>query len=274
MSDLKWLVGLVIVAGVAPVLFSADDDGDRESAKKVEELAGRYEFYADPGKKTKFDRRPEPVLKYTNPVRGQVYGHIYVWAHQGRPEVIGAVFDLRSEGSCYTELHTLARPGVVGYRDGKEFHNPTNAGVTFRPVPGAPVPADTAQRRLLQMREMSRGFSVEREHPEHGKEEMRLMARPLFRYDSPRANVLDGAIFAFVDQTTDPEAFLILEAAGTDRRTWQYAFARMNIVGFRAKYKDDRVWEAGAIEWATVYERQEPYAIVHESTRRGLVRKP
>jgi hypothetical protein len=273
MVDVKRLAALVLVAGAVSGAVAAEG-ADEESARRVEELVGRYEFFAGPGREAKFERHPQPLLAYTNPVRGQVYGKVFVWTHQGRPEVIGAFFDLRTDGSCYSEMHTLARPGVVACRDGKEFWKPSAAGVQFRPVPGAPAPAATARERLLQMRELSRGFSVEREHPEHGKEMMRMMARPIFRYDSPPTGTLDGAVFVFVDATTDPEAYLLLEASGAGRPTWQYAFARMNIVAFRARYKDDLVWEVKAVPWATVYDRQEPYAIVHEKSRRGLTRQP
>jgi hypothetical protein len=273
MVDAKWLIGLIVLAGASPGSFPAGDD-DRESAGRVDELARRYEFFAGAGRETKFDRHPKPLLKYTNPVQGRVSGEVFAWTHRGRPEVIGAVFDHRSQGTLYTELHTLARPGVVACRDGKEFLWPPNAGVKFRPVPGGPAPAGTARERLLQVRELSRGFSVEREHPEHGREEMRMMAHPIFRYDSPGAGTLDGAIFAFVDATTDPEAYLLLEASGAGRPTWQFALARMNIVEFRARYKGDPVWHVKGVDWDTVYDRHEPYAVVHERTRRGLVRTP
>jgi hypothetical protein len=273
MVDVKRLMALILVAGAVPTAVPAEGD-DEESARRVEQLAARYEFYTGAGRKAKCERHPKPLLAYTNPVRGQVYGKVFVWTHQGRPEVIGAFFDLRTDGSCYSEMHTLARPGVVACRDDKEFWKPSAAGVQFQPVPGAPAPAATARERLLQMRELSRGFSVEREHPEHGKEAMRLMAHPIFRYDSPPTGTLDGAVFAFVDATTDPEAYLLLEATGVERPTWQYAFARMNIVAFRARYKGDLVWQAEPVAWATVYDRQEPYAIVHEKTGRGLTRGP
>ncbi|VTR96181.1 Uncharacterized protein OS=Planctomyces maris DSM 8797 GN=PM8797T_23941 PE=4 SV=1 [Gemmata massiliana] len=273
MATLKWLLSLGIVAGVSVGAFSAGDD-DRESAKRVEELAGTYEFFTDAGLKTKFERQPKPLLKYTNPVRGEVYGNVFVWTHQGRPEVIGAVFDYRSERTLYSEMHTLARGGVVARRDGKEFWKPSEAGAKFRAVPGAPVPADTDKARLLQMRELARGFAVERKHPEHGKEAMRMMAHPIFRYDSPQTKTLDGAIFVFVDETTDPEVYLLLEASGGDKPTWQFALARMNIVEFRAEYKNETVWSVKEVDWATVYDRHEPYAIVREKPSRGFVRKP
>jgi hypothetical protein len=124
------------------------------------------------------------------------------------------------------------------------------------------------------MRDLSRGFAVERNHPEDGKEAMRLMPHPIFRYASPDTNTLDGAIFVFVDRTTDPETFLLVEASGAGRKAWQFAFARMNLVEFRAEHRGELVWHVKPVSWDTVYDRHEPYAIVHEKTRRGLMRKP
>src|SRR5262249_47169625 len=148
------------------------------------------------------------------------------------------------------------------------------AGCASRPSGGRRAPAATDAARLLQMRELSRDFAVERDHPADGKQAMRMMPHPIFRYASPETNTLDGAIFVFVDETTDPEAYLLLEASGADRKGWQFAFARMNIVEFRAEYRGERVWQVERVGWDVVYERHEPYAIVHEKAQRGLVRKP
>ena len=273
MTAYKCLVGVAVIVGWSPALSLAGDD-DREPAARLEELAGRYEFFADASRKVKFAREPKPLLKYTNPVRGEVSGNVFVWTHQGRPEVIGAVFDYRTERTLYSELHTLARAGVVGDRDGKEFWKPPGVGAKFQAVPGAPVPAESEKSRLLQLRELARGFTVDRTHPEHGKEPMRLLAAPIFRYASPLTKTPDGAIFVFADATTDPEAFLILEASGGDRPRWHYAFARVNIVEFRADYKGELAWGVPAVGWAAVYDGHEPYAIVRETPPRGLVRKP
>jgi hypothetical protein len=272
MVGLKWGIGLIAALGALSGTALAADDA--QSARLVGALAGRYDFFADAQRKTKFERCEKPLLKYTNPLQGDVYGHVYVWTHRGRPEVIGAVFDHRTQGTAYTELHTLARAGVVGCRDGREFWKPAGAGVAFQAVPGAPAPAATDTARLLQMRELSRGFSVERDHPADGKQAMRMMAHPIFRYASPETDTLDGAIFLFVDGTTDPEAYLLLEATGAERKTWRFAFARMNLVEFRAEYRSELVWHVPRVGWDVVYDRHEPYAIIHEKAQRGLVRKP
>ena len=242
-----------------------------DSAERVLKLARAYEFFADADRKTPLVLKPEPLLTYSNPIRGDVYGNVFVWTWEGRPEVVGAIFDFRSEDKFDTELHALSRAGVVGVRDDKVFWNPLAAGVTFRPVPGAPAPAAAQPARRRQMSELARRFTVERNHPEQMTGEMRLLPQPIYRYACPAAQIAEGGLFVFVE-ATDPEAYLLLEATEGNDAHWQFALARMNIVEFRGRYQGEEVWHVDAVDWDTVFDRQEPYAIVRESPRRGLVR--
>jgi hypothetical protein len=244
--------------------------GEKESAARVLELAKRYEFYSDADKTTKFDLHPQPLLSYANPIRGDVYGNIFVWTSDGRPEVVGAIFDFKSEDKFDSELHTLSRGGIQGYRDGRPFWNPTAAGVKFQKLPGSLAPDDKPAGRLRQMREIARAFTVERDHPEQGKGDMRLLTQPVYRYQSAKAGVLDGSLFVFAE-ATDPEAYLLLEAS-TERREWRFALARMNIVEFTAKYRGKEVWHVAPVSWDDVFDAHQPYAIIREKPSRGLVR--
>lgn len=70
--------------------------------------------------------------------------------------------------------------------------------------------------------------------------ELRLLPRPLFRYEADEAEgIVDGGLFAFV-QGTDPQSLLVIEAR-TDRGTasWHFAFARL-ASGAVAGRLDDR----------------------------------
>jgi hypothetical protein len=100
---------------------------------------------------------------------------------------------------------------------------------------------------------------------------MRLLTQPLYRYQSPESKALDGALFVFAEGT-DPETFLLLEATGGERPAWNFALSRMNIVEFRAKYRGREVWHVDPVSWDTVFDKQEPYAIIREKPSRGLVR--
>jgi len=254
-----------------PVPTDEKGAATQESARRVLELARQYEFFADRERTAKFELQPKPVLTYSNPVRGDVHGSVFVWTRDARPEVVGAFFDFRSENKLDSELHTLATAGIVGWRDGREFWNPMKAGAKFEPVPQAPAPAATPAARLRQMRELASDFTVEREHPEQGKGFMRLLPQPVYRYSSRETRIIDGALFVFVEGT-DPEAYLLIEARGGDDPHWESAFARMNIVKFTGAYKGEVVWVAEEVSWDEVFDRQEPYAIIREQPRRGLVR--
>src|SRR6267154_77080 len=84
-----------------------DAAATQDSARRVLELARQYEFFADRDRQTKFELQPKPLLAYSNPVRGDVHGNVFVWTRNGRPEVVGAFFDFRSENKLDSELHTL-----------------------------------------------------------------------------------------------------------------------------------------------------------------------
>ena len=100
---------------------------------------------------------------------------------------------------------------------------------------------------------------------------MRMLTQPIYRYSSAAAEVVDGAMFVFVEGT-DPEAFLLFEAAGAAEPVWRYAFARMNLVEFWGRHKNEVVWHVDAVDWNAVFEKHAPYAIVRERPRRGFDR--
>src|SRR5579863_5841515 len=139
---------VALVAAPAAPPASEDDAASRESVRRVLDLARQYEFSADRERKIKFDLQPKPLLTYSNPVRGDVHGSVFVWTRDSRPEVVGAFFDFRSESKLDSELHTLAGARISGWRDGKEFWNPTKPGVKFESVPGSQAPAATPVARL------------------------------------------------------------------------------------------------------------------------------
>jgi hypothetical protein len=258
-------------------LFAADPAPSSRSAEKAEserrvvELAQQYEFLAEGKTQVALHRDPTPLLIYSNPIRGDVHGNVFVWTLNGHPEVIGAFFDYRSENKLDSEMHMLSHSGIAARRDGETFWKPAKPGVEFRDLPGAPKPGDSPPARSRQMKQFAERFRVERTHPEQGKEALRMLPKPIYRWGLQDERAQDGAIFAFVEGT-DPEAFLLLETTEGKNPVWRYAFARMNIVPFHAYYEDKSVWSVGDVSWDSVFDKQEPYAIVRENPRRGLKR--
>ncbi|HEV3005878.1 MAG TPA: hypothetical protein VGX78_15535, partial [Pirellulales bacterium] len=73
-------------------------------------------------------------------------------------------------------------------------------------------------------------------------EELRLLPRPLYRYQTQRTDLIDGALFAFV-QGTDPEVVLVLEAVGRDAESeWRYALTRRSVLPLEADIDGERIW--------------------------------
>ena len=77
------------------------------------------------------------------------------------------------------------------------------------------------------------------------REELRLLPRPLYRYEPKDGPILDGAVFAFV-MGTDPESLLLIEAVKGDNGNakWEFAFARRTSGELEGRHKDKVVWHA------------------------------
>ena len=66
--------------------------------------------------------------------------------------------------------------------------------------------------------------------------ELRLLSQPLYRYENAKADILDGALYAFVEGT-DPELILSLEAARVGK-SWKFATGRLTRWGMEVRYQD------------------------------------
>ncbi len=197
---------------------------------------------------------PEPILQWSQPVRGGADGAVFVWTLEGRPVVIGTFFIWPTEGKqgVAHELHSLSQSPVVGtWRDRR--WTPPKDSIVWKTVPDAPVAAATAEQRLRQMRDLSRQFTAESHDREDRRWDLRRLASPIFRYGvgsdrkegsaSAERDILDGALFGFVEGT-DLEIVLSLQARKTaDGYCWEYALSRMSDLRLVAKLGQSTVWE-------------------------------
>jgi hypothetical protein len=195
---------------------------------------------------------PIPVLRWRNVVRGQEgEAMMVVWAHNGRPVAVASIYPW--DGKMNHEFDSLSPANKVVARDkDRVVWSPAAAGVEFKEVPKAPQPGKTPAERLRQMKAIAEGFKATMTGwagDDSDREELRLLPRPLHRYDlagakEPDPKLLDGALFAYV-QGTDPEVVLVLEAAGeSENARWQYAFVRATSGGREGKLGDEGVWAA------------------------------
>jgi hypothetical protein len=242
---------LACLAGSLAAAPRPDDDRGREEADEAERLCVAelpHWQLTDDG--TALDRAKEPILRWTNPKVGRVYGNTYLWLRDGRPAAAGSLFRFFTPWRAFDgELVALTRTKLVAKRDGIVMWRPTDDW-KWHSLPGAAAPAATAPQRLAQMRLLAGEFTVElldkRNRPKGEDETPRLLPRPLYRYDAERTRTADGALYAFVIGT-DPELLLLLECnTAAVKPEWRFGVARMSAELTRLKRKDKTVWEVPA----------------------------
>jgi hypothetical protein len=175
-------------------------------------------------------------------------GAIFLWTGEhGRPEVAIQVFEDKSAeappGPWMHEFTSLSPTTLTAMRRGQTWWAPTTAGLEFKPLPGAPKPAESAAQRTRQMRSLAAGFRASDNFGGKGWSELRLLPTPISRYGELGTKLVDGALFAFVIGT-DPEVFLFLEArTGKEGLQWEYALAPMTVFAVKGSYQGKTVWE-------------------------------
>jgi hypothetical protein len=203
----------------------------------------------------------EPVLTWSNPIVGEIYGDVFVWTLKGRPEVVGSLHKWYSpHHHSAIEFLSLSAQKLVAERAGREAWAPSRPGIEMKPIPEAPSPSSVPAQRLRQMRELAKDFSGRECLYEETERDTRLLAQPVYRYSDGHEPVIDGALFAFV-QGTDPETFLLIEARRAQGNpVWHYGLARMNHVAMRVSYRGKQIWTAPELPFAQVQDYRQPYA--------------
>lgn len=192
------------------------------------------------------ERVEDPVLQYTEPVRGNVYGTLWVWGRKGRPAAVlelirngGPKSDLRQDWFCFHA--TTDRPIKLTAESG-QIWTPQSSDLAFQSLPHAPVPAESPAARMGQMKQFMRRFSAH-EFYTSGRVELRMLPSSVHRYDDRERGLIDGAIFVFAEGT-HPEATLFLEAvrpADGAKPIWQFAIGRSGAAEMVMFYDDMEV---------------------------------
>jgi hypothetical protein len=202
-------------------------------------------------------------LKWSQPVRGGADGAVFLWLDEGRPAVIGTFFiwpagDDR-QGLSH-ELHVLTSEPVEGdWRQAVRWR-PQLKPIVWQTIPGAPPPADSQAKRLIEARQLARRFAATSRNKEDQTWELRLQPRPFFQYE-PRSGRTDlgGVLFSIV-QGTDTEVVLWLEAQSVNGSpVWRYACARMSDLALRVTLNGKEVWTT---DFAQYDDLQSPYLCI------------
>jgi len=234
------------------LLFVPGQNADQPTETQFQALnladACRWDMFVDAKQQTKAELLERPIYLWTNPTKGKgQHGSVFVWTHRGRPVVAGSVFidrTIKTQRMMH-EFHALS-PDVLHPRcnecEGQSWE-PT-AGVTLKPLEGAPTPDSSPAKRLLQIRAIARDFGGHTfDNWRQLRWQLRSLPQPLYRYQQPDEQTLEGALLALVtDAGTDPEALVLLEARRDGN--WHYAALRFADASLYVEFQGKEVWTA------------------------------
>jgi hypothetical protein len=252
MTAMSLPIAAVLLVWLAPMASSAA--GQESSAKEAGDGKGKwaplfqrhardYVINAGPGPSAKM--LPDPLLRWWQPIRGGDDGALYLWVKEGRPVAAVTFFTFKwpaGDRVIVHERHSFAAGPLEATWRAEAPWQPTRPGLTFKPMPDAPAPAETAPARLRQMQALVRDVSATTTDEKGSTWTMRPLNKPLHRYEANGKDVADGALFALA-QGTDPEVFFFLEARGEGKGArWEYAVARFTDLALRVEYRGREVF--------------------------------
>lgn len=242
-------VQLVVLLGAAATSLSQEPlpDAAKESGKEwladrsLEFEAYRFTHERPQGKALAMESRS--LLNWSNAERATQFGALFLWTHNGRPEIIACAFG-RGQWLRH-EFHSLSDEPIIAERTGNRVHR-FRPGVEWRDLAKSPEAAESRPLRLAQMRRQAERFRaavvVHRAMQDPEPAELRLLTQPAYR--SPESSEVDVALFLFV-QGTDPECVLMLEA--TSDKRWRYALTRQTKAGLEVDLDGRRVLDLTAV---------------------------
>lgn len=233
----RTLIGLVCSCGCSFAAL-AQDSPEAAAAREarltaMQQIAARFKVQITQGEKPQPAPLLEaPLLRFNDPAREFHDATLWGWGESGRPLCLLAIEQYGDRS--WFECISLSADRFTAEADTLRWAPRAASGPSLQPVPGAPAVAEKAPQRLAQMKELLGELSVHEVGRTGSRYELRLMPRPLCRYDDEKTGLVDGAIFAFA-YGTNPELLALIEArrpAADDpqdesgKPSWQIGFAR------------------------------------------------
>jgi hypothetical protein len=211
----------------------------------IDEVLGRHQVF--PTEQSKEPMEVIRALRWSNTPRGTENGLTVLYVRKGRPYAVACLFPY--DRGMIHDFQSLARESdkIVARHNGEVVWQPQDAGVAYAPIPDSPLPKDSRAERLQQLKQLSERFESTMlgwQVTTQDQEKLRLLPRPLYRYEPDSGPILDGAVFAFV-QGTDPESLLLIELVKEAAQPrWVYAFARRTAGKLEGRLDGRVVWTA------------------------------
>jgi hypothetical protein len=108
------LAGLLLAPLTACLPASAEEKTSdaresEETARIVEAELPRWRMWAGPQRKRPLKLESKSVLSWSNPATQHVYGDVFFWTLDGRPEVVMSLFKVwQPPRGLHAEMHSLS----------------------------------------------------------------------------------------------------------------------------------------------------------------------
>ncbi len=262
-SECRWILfflvvlslnGLSLPAQEKPFGKLADQISESEVAKRsrdelqvcLDHVAPMKLQYAETG--AVIERVPNPVLRFGAPMFGNHHGALWVWGKRGRPVAVLEMCQQMKDGFWHHGCHCTANAPIKLTVPTGQVWTPKSNSLSFKPLPGAPVPAETPAARMRQMKAFVQKVTAHQlwtwPTGDGSRHELRMLPTPVHRYDDADQQVIDGALF-IVAQGTNPEATLFLEAVQrTDeaKPIWQFAVGQSSLAENVVFFEDEEIY--------------------------------
>jgi hypothetical protein len=191
----------------------------------------------------------KPLFHYTDEPRRIIDATLWGWTSGGRLMAICKIENYERsahpEGVWLYCFGSLA-PGIIDveWRDAHKW-SARKPGVELVAIADGPQPASGRPGRLRQIKDIAQRFRAEIiDNNENSRQEMRLLPRPLYRYDSAAEELLDGAVFGLTTNGTNPDAILVIEVHQPQGAApqWKFGIAGMTAGGLSVTLDDHEVW--------------------------------
>ena len=188
----------------------------------------------------------KPLFHYSDQPRLIVDATLWGWTKSGRLVAVCKIekYDHPPERTwlyCFGSLSTNLME--VNWLDGQPW-TAVKPGVEFRAIQKGIRPANDPIGRLRQMKELSNRFEARIlvDDRNNNTQQMRLLPRPIYRYEKPEGKILDGAVFGLTTNGTNPDAILMIELheAADGSPQWMFAMAGMTAGGLSVKLDEKK----------------------------------
>jgi hypothetical protein len=224
---MRWSSWIIIAIAATTALLRADDPAPKPATdesnseelrrgafvRAMESVASGLKVVrvTDDGE-TECRMVEDSVLNWSDSARHPdlvVPGTTWIWHCKGRPVFIGEIYGRKKSVGAWILFGCNLSSGRIRFSDERLKTTLTTSYYEPKEIADSPVVAKTKSERTFQMRQVAERFDAHQFWEE--RFELRMLPKPIYRYEDADGGIIDGAVFALV-HGTNPEVLVLIEA--------------------------------------------------------------